>query len=210
MQWNDRPIRFVAGLHGNEKAPVRALESRGLRFVLGNPRAYERNVRFIERDLNASFGVEDGSYEALRAAEILRKIGEKEVVVDFHTTSASSVPFAILTDKKMLPLAERIGVAYAVLMTHNIKKGHALINFRDGISVEMHGYDTEESFQATLHVLRALSEERSVPVRVYEVYGVIKELGDYENFTEHPDGFTPVLVGEQSYDFIGLKARRLG
>lgn len=209
MDFQGRNIRTVAGQHGNEKGPVRALESLGTEFILGNPKAGEANVRFIDQDLNASYGTNTDAYESTRAQEILNEISEDEVVIDFHTTSAKGPPFAILMDLHMLPLAERTGLSHAVLMTHNIKKGHALINARDGIAVEISGYDTEESFDTSLRVLRNLESGKSSPLTLYEVYDLITELGEYENFVEHENGFFPVLVGEESYNFVGLKARKL-
>lgn len=209
MEFQGRNIRIVAGQHGNEKGPVRALESLGIEFILGNPKAGEANIRFIDQDLNASYGANTDAYESARAQEILTQISKDEVVIDFHSTSAKGSPFAILMDRDMLPLAERTGLSYAVLMTHNIKKGHALINARDGIAVEISGYDTEESFDTSLQVLRSLESKNSLPLALYEVYDLITEPGEYENFVEHENGFFPVLVGEESYDFIGLKARKL-
>ncbi len=209
MEFNGRTVQIVAGQHGNEKGPVRALISRGYEFVLGNPEAGNKNVRFIDQDLNASYGVYTDTLESKRSQEILDLIPLQDVVIDFHTTSAKGPPFAILMDKAMLPLAERTGLTHAVLMTHNIKKGRALINVRDGIAVEISGYDTQESFDTSLSVLDALESGESSPLTLYEVYGLITEPGVYENFVECEDGFYPVLVGEESYDFIGLKARKV-
>lgn len=209
MEFNGRAVRFVAGLHGKEKAPVRALHELGIDFILGNPSAYEQNVRFLDADLNACFGLVGEAYEHSRAEELLNEISKEELVVDFHTTSAGGEPFVILVSEDTLPLAERTGLGIAVLMSHNIKNGHALINHRDGISVEISGYDTPESSEITKQVIAHLFSGNTKPLEVYEVYDRIVEPGDYTNFVEHPDGFIPVLVGEESYDFIGLKARRL-
>jgi predicted deacylase len=210
MNWNERTIVLVAGLHGNERAPVRALAASGRPFVHGNPSAYEKNVRFVDADLNASFGVLGGTSEASRAEQLLTEIDESDLVVDFHTTASRGPTFAILTDIAMLPLARKTGLTHAVLMTHNIKKGHALINYRDGVSVEMSGHDTEESFETTLRVVECLEYGARGVMEVYEVYGVITEPGEYENFVLHAGGFYPVLVGEEAYNFIGLKARKFG
>jgi len=209
MEFEGRQIRFVAGLHGNEKAPVRALRDINIDFLLGNPIAYEGNVRYTDTDLNASFGAKLAGYEHLRAQEILKEISSEAVVVDFHTTSAITDPFTILVSASMLPLAARTGLSKAVLMNHNIKEGHALINHRDGISVELSGYDTQQSYAMTRHVIEHLASEESVPLTVYEVYERITQPGDYVNFVEHAQGFIPVLVGERAYDFIGLKARKV-
>lgn len=209
MEFEGRQIQFVAGLHGNEKAPVRALRDMNIDFLLGNPIAYEKNARYTDTDLNASFGTNFTGYEHLRAQEILKEVSSEAVVVDFHTTSAVTDPFTILVSVEMLPLAARTGLSNAVLMSHNIKESHALINHRDGISVELSGYDTQESYEMTRRVIEHLVSGESVPLTVYEVYERITEPGDYVNFVDHAHGFIPILVGEESYDFIGLKARRL-
>lgn len=209
MDFNGRAIRIVAGLHGNELAPVRALTARNIDFLPGNPRALERNTRLIDKDLNASFGIETEGYESGRAKELLALISLDEVVVDFHTTSAKSPPFVILTDRAMIPLAERTGLKHAVLMTHNIKEGHALINFRDGISIEISGYDTQESFDITLSVIEYLESGKHSSLELYEVFEKLVEPGEYRNFEQCDDGSFPILVGEDSYDFVGLKARKI-
>lgn len=208
MTLNGRSVHFIAGLHGNEKSPVRAMRDQSFEFTLGNPPAYEKNVRFIDFDLNASFKRAGDDYEAKRAAELLELIGENEIVVDFHTTSAVTESFVILTDINMLPYAEFTGLKHAVLMTHNIKSGHALINHRNGISIELSGYDTEDSYNETRSILSRLEQERRSPITLYEVYDRITEPGDYVNFQENADGFYPILVGEEAYNFIGLKARK--
>ncbi len=181
----------------------------GLEFILGNPQAFAANKRFIDRDLNASFETGGDSYEERRATEILGEVDTGNFVIDFHTTSSVTEPFVILTNKKMLPFAEFTGLKSVVLMTHNIKKGHALIDHRDGMSIEISGYDTPEGYRDTRSILRALESGTSTPITAYEVYGRITEPGTYVNFQQHPDGFYPIFVGEEAYDFIGLKARRI-
>jgi hypothetical protein len=205
-----RRVHVIAALHGNEKGPVRALEDSDIEFTLGNPKAYAANTRYIDRDLNASFKIQaDSSYEAGRASELLNEIHAADLVIDFHTTSAVTRPFVILTDPTMLSYVEYTGLDTAVVMTHNIKAGHALINHRDGFSVEISGYDTPESAETTRKVIEHIQKGERTPFTVYEVFGRISEPGTYENFTYHSDGFYPILVGETSYDFIGLKARKL-
>lgn len=206
---NSQNIILVAGLHGNERAPVRAFSENNISFILGNPMAYESNARFTEQDLNASFGVSNKTYESRRAAEILEEIGADKMVIDFHTTAAATPPFAIAVDEKMIPLAERSGLGRLVIMKYNIKNGQALINYRDGISVEAGKHDDPDSYQTALRVVENIKSGKKFPLEIYEVYGKIDKSGDYSNFSEHPDGFVPVLAGETSYDFYGLKAKRI-
>lgn len=204
-----RSIIFVAGLHGNELATVRALKKARIPFILGNPRAAKKNVRFTARDLNASFNVKGKSYEIKRAKEILQAIPRDSLVVDFHTTRAKTAPFAIVTDKSMIPFAATTGLTNVVLMKYNMKRGHALIDHCDGISVEAGSHDTRASHNTTLRVARNVLRRERHPIVVYEVYGKLAKPGKYRNFKKHPLGFVPVLAGETSYNFYGLKARRI-
>ena len=104
---------ILGGVHGNERTGIelikrlyRVLDSqekklvRGqLFFVLGNPRAMEKNVRFIERDLNRLFSptrllqAPDGSYEDLRCREIAQILRSADISIDIHSTNKPSLPF---------------------------------------------------------------------------------------------------------------------
>lgn len=207
MNLKGRKIIFVAGLHGNEKMPVKALKENNISFVLGNPRALKKSARFIDCDLNSSFGLRNKSYEAKRAKEILKEIGKNDLTVDFHTTTATTAPFVIITDKKMLSLAAKTGLSKVVLMKHNIKRRRALIDYRNGISIEMGNHKSKKNYSLTLKIARNILSGKKYPVKLFEVYGKITEPGHYHNFKKHSGGFIPVLAGEKAYDFYGLKAR---
>lgn len=203
----------MTAVHGNEILPTLALASVGKEQVVANPRALSQGVRFVERDLNASFGTEGNSYEEKRACELMKLIDPKSLVIDFHTFSCESEPFAIIVDLDMIPLASSLGLKYVVYMKHNIKAGHALINHRDGVSIEVGGHSEERSFENTLKILERLENDEIHPekVRVFEVYDRIKEKGDYKNFIEKY-GVVPVLYGERAYPgqgYYGLLAREI-
>jgi predicted deacylase len=119
-------VIFVAGLHGNEPAGVRALrrvfsamppaqQVRGEVLALaGNLPALENGTRYVDDDLNRGWWPDavDGaspsseeSSEALDRREIITIIGHAlarargaPVVVDLHTTSSDSPPFVTLGD----------------------------------------------------------------------------------------------------------------
>lgn len=205
--------QYVTSVHGNEYMPTLALASQGIAQVVANPRALARGVRYCEKDLNASFGTGGQAYEEKRARELVEILDKNKLVVDFHTFSCVSESFAIIVDPAMLPLASSLGIKRVVYMKHNIKAGHALINYRHGVSVEVGGHSDPSSFETTLKIMRKLENDRVNPgkVRVYEVYGRIEERGEYTNFVE-TNGFFPVLYGERAYDnagFYGLKAHEI-
>jgi|GEM_PF-1178508 len=208
------PYTFVAGLHGNETTPYFALCSAGIPTILGNPRAAFEGKRFIERDLNASFGCHKTQLiEERRAQELLRCIPSNKPVIDFHTFSCESEPFVVIVDRTQIALASMLGIKKIVLMSHNIKAGYALINHRVGVSVEVGMHGSESAWNTTLKVIEAL--KNGVPsdtAELHEVYGIIEERisrsgSEYKNFAHHPDGFIPVLAGEKAYIHPGLKSR---
>jgi succinylglutamate desuccinylase len=119
----------LAGLHGDEGAGVEALErvrrtletaaprARGrLVGVLGNLRALERGVRYLERDLNrgwwdenvAALLAQDASSddpedveqrELLALLEAIETEAERPLVfLDLHSTSADGPPFSCMPD----------------------------------------------------------------------------------------------------------------
>ena len=107
-----RKLAVVGGTHGNEYTGscllkmihARDLFSRYATFsagtLLANPKACERNVRFMDADLNRSFfhnDLEDAArvgYEADRAKTINQVLGPKgnpttDLIIDVHTTTTN-------------------------------------------------------------------------------------------------------------------------
>ena len=113
-------LLVLGALHGNEPDGVIALQSvlatvqsQGLSLkgsvtgLLGNRRAYNRGLRYLERDLNRGWGdafdPEDETAlerRELRAAielelQAAQQAGEPLLVLDLHSTSGPGAPFAI-------------------------------------------------------------------------------------------------------------------
>ena len=106
----EKRLLIVSGTHGNEINPIWAVDKfkkligfnckdRNLEFILGNPEAYKRGLRYIDIDLNRSFNVNKTSanqnlYEIERAEYLLRNFGIKgsqpcHIAIDLHTTTSS-------------------------------------------------------------------------------------------------------------------------
>lgn len=85
-------LLVIGGTHGNEMLGiqlVKLLQDMPIDDVdtlIGNHRAVAVSQRFIETDLNRSFGVDGSSYEMWRAREIERLIAQYDMVFDFHNT----------------------------------------------------------------------------------------------------------------------------
>lgn len=140
-------LLLSAGVHGNETAPVELLDTlihaiaRGdlrprvrILFLIGNPAALRRQVRFVEQDINRLFNGRhelSSGLEAIRACELERLAasffhppGRQRLHYDLHTSARGSriEPFALCPwqegrDPSTSGFAwlRRLGVAAAVL-----------------------------------------------------------------------------------------------
>lgn len=87
-------VLVIGGMHGNEPLGVEVVRLfqinpvDNIDVVLANEQAIEADCRFVIQDLNRSFPGNDKSndYELERAAQLLRRAKEYDVVLDFHNT----------------------------------------------------------------------------------------------------------------------------
>lgn len=86
-------LLVLGGTHGNEQLGVNLVKSLnerpidGVDCLIANPKATKRGIRFVESDLNRSFGNQlQQSYEVRRAQELVKKLAQYDVVLDFHNT----------------------------------------------------------------------------------------------------------------------------
>ena len=84
---------YVTYTHGNEKPPYPISHA-----IVANPIARAQDKRYIESDLNRSFGVSSPrTYEEKRAREIKGVMNRYDLVVDIHRTVSQSLFCAIVT-----------------------------------------------------------------------------------------------------------------
>jgi len=104
-----KKILIVSGTHGNELNPVWAVkkfrnlinkspQSESMEFILGNPKALEEGLRYIDADLNRSFNVaktlsNQNFYEINRSEYLINEYGFQgnkscSIVIDLHTTTS--------------------------------------------------------------------------------------------------------------------------
>ena len=102
-------ILIVSGTHGNEINPVWAVNqfckqdnitdnNIEYKFIIGNPLAYKKGVRYLDTDLNRSFdfkkNLDKANYEVDRAKFLVEKFGINssepfKIAIDLHTTTAN-------------------------------------------------------------------------------------------------------------------------
>jgi succinylglutamate desuccinylase len=108
-------VVIVGGTHGNEPGGVKAivelhrafgngkvsLNQGKISFLLGNPNAYEKDIRYIDYDLNRHFNKrEASSVEGRRALEIKRFLKDNddiEALLDLHSVSIGDFRLLVYT-----------------------------------------------------------------------------------------------------------------
>ena len=110
-----KTLAVFAGVHGNEKAGVFALQkilkeikiTKGVvYFVFANLQAIEKDARCIEKNLNRCFlkGNTGVTYEDKRAQELMPVLDECDVLLDLHASPAKkTIPF-IICEKNSLDI----------------------------------------------------------------------------------------------------------
>lgn len=134
-------VVIVGGTHGNETAGLKAIVrlhqafgrgdiplKRGkISFLLGNPEAYRKNVRYVDYDLNRAFVQSDTStVEGRRASEITTFLADNEdinALLDLHSVSIGDFKIVVYTranpdNSDLAVKLSSIGLHFAFLPEH--------------------------------------------------------------------------------------------
>lgn len=128
-------ILVLGGMHGNEMLGIKLVESlvynpiEGIDAIIANPDAVKAQTRYIETDLNRSFGTSDpSSVEENRAQELSEIVATYDIVFDFHNTqtAADSCCFVGVNCSPMLyDQVRRLGFGNLIEATYDcINKYH--------------------------------------------------------------------------------------
>lgn len=213
-------IVVVCCLHGDEVFGERIFsyyqdkleDMAGIRLILANEEAYNKNVRFIDDDLNRNFpGDEHGNHEEQLAAKILPYITDAEYILDIHTTTSDIVmtPIVASLNKKVKDIINLTTSNEVAYMTNGISD-HALIGqVSAGVSLEFNEMyaQSQQALDDMVTVIEGLlsaKKNRPVSRRVYMINGTIPlniELPSTTlNFQKVASlGFHPFLLHEKSY-----------
>lgn len=184
-------VVIIGATHGNEKTGAWLIEKWKAQpsllpskheylLLMGNPKALEQNLRFVDFDLNRSFngGNQDSkTYEYIRAKELKNKLkewtkGEDFFLIDLHTTTSNMGTTFIMSEK------ERLNAEVMRIVQNQLPESHLLFSFYDqqniylnslsryGVLIEVGpvaqnlllGSAIEAMERATLETLKALPE----------------------------------------------------
>jgi len=125
-------ILVIGGTHGDERTGIEVAvhlmnsKFQGIDALISNRRAVNLGKRFVETDLNRSFGVEHPkSYEEFRARMISSKLRQYDLVLDFHNTTSKTTCGIVTTEKPsniQIAVLEAFGLRKCIIMP----AGHSL------------------------------------------------------------------------------------
>lgn len=226
-------ILLLGSQHGNEPLGDLLYERikthhphllKNITYKLGNPKAHKEKVRYIESDMNRSYGGTANTYEEKRAQHILKFISEGnfDLVLDLHTTVCDQPPCFILPE--LTPATRTFirasHIERVVLLTDPMVRTSLTGVHPRAMAIEV------ANSQLTPRLLDNLCEDiaryvkddiKSATKKVYDVPSLLLKtevapelLGSLINFEKTKDGFIPILTGNNSYrkntHYLGFKA----
>eukprot|EP00929_Paragymnodinium_shiwhaense_P112764 TRINITY_DN81030_c0_g1_i1.p1 TRINITY_DN81030_c0_g1~~TRINITY_DN81030_c0_g1_i1.p1 ORF type:complete len:345 (-),score=52.18 TRINITY_DN81030_c0_g1_i1:8-985(-) len=132
-------VAVLGGVHGNERTGVQVVRrlverfsaappdiSGELTLAVGNPEAVDRDVRYVEEDLNRCFGQEveqggpngDTVLERRRARDLAPHLQNLDVLIDLHATNKPSEPFVRLPGPVCESFFQRCERAFLAWLPH--------------------------------------------------------------------------------------------
>lgn len=152
-----KKILFVAASHGDEPIgliAVKNLKKRKLKqkfdCLIANPKAFKKNIRFIDTDMNRVYpGNSSGNNEERRADAILHTTKKKkyDFVIDLHGTVSKTGVFGIITKLNFdnLKLALMFNLKRIVIWPDSKESNGSLSTFtKCGMEIESGPKDNEK------------------------------------------------------------------
>ena len=234
-------ILFIVATHGNEDFSIEVLKKLenvcpkneyGYDWIIGNPRAQEKSVRYIEKDLNRSApgDITSDIYEEKRAAEIIEISKNYDCIIDVHGTKSdlgiiTIIPYPTLQN---LLLASLFSIKKNVIWyaKSSLKQG-SLVQFVDKPAIEIEcGPKNDKKIQEDLYIilekfLTEIKETISLSVlrtiekkNFYHVYDKLlgehnSSLQDFKKTTINKETFYPFLSGNEYKGITCYKMKKI-
>ncbi len=220
-------IYVIGAQHGNELfglkilAHLQALDHPSIKLRIGNLEAIAKKRRYIESDLNRSFGEgPNTSLEHTLAAHIQSEIEayQPDLILDLHTSrgKVGVVGIAASISPHLNHLAARLGMTRLVTMPESIASNSLIGQYPEtSLSLEFGTGQRSDALalktaRAIVGLLESPQQNRSTKIPHYIVKRMIgnhEAPGDQlENYTYNQtlDGY-PFLVGKNTYsEFRGF------
>lgn len=169
-------ILVLGGTHGNERlgielvALLKKQPIQGVDATLANPKAIKAGKRFVESDLNRSFGASfPGTYESRLAARLAKLTRSYDVVLDFHNTQTpkNNCTFVgVGCDQQLFSAIKQLGLTRCVEATYDCINKYCLNSISVEISVDDE-LDDATYWYRQIECLASTNLGRSASVDVY-------------------------------------------
>lgn len=229
-QQGEISITMVCGVHGEEVFShevflhfVSKIDAfPGLKIVLANEEAIEKQERYIDEDLNRSFAAKEcHTHEQKLAQELLKEIQEGEYVLDIHTTISELTMVPIITSlneatKQVINLTTSEQV---VFVESPLADKSMIGQIPNGVSLEYNvAYAKELNRLKELEeLILGLLQNNQVEQQIRELYTVTGTIPKTIQMPEYANNFVyveelgvyPFLYAKDSYKYIhGLAATK--
>jgi succinylglutamate desuccinylase len=214
-------ILFLTATHGDEGfvEVFKKLEKKysqakyGYDWIISNERAYEKNTRFTEKDLNRSAPgtVKSNIYEEKRAAEIIEKSRLYDLIIDIHGTKSDFGIVTIIT----YPTIQNLTLAYmspnkriVIWYAKESQANGPLTQFCHCPAIEFecgpkNNIETAEKLYKALE--KILQQKKSFSLtqtlklekdkELYAVYGKMMSESKKQTFVD----FTPITINKETF-----------
>lgn len=197
-------------------------------FKIGNPKAHQAGVRYIESDLNRSYNGNGITYEEKRAEYLRAYISENkfDIILDLHTTVSHQPPCFIThaIRDEVRPFLRASHIERVVLLSDPIIHSSLDSVSPNVIALEIANRDINDALLDNLcqDLERYIQGDTGYATKkVYDVPSLllksevpIEQVDSLVNFQPTPQGFIPILVstGAGSYSeithYLGFKATK--
>ncbi|MEF8853523.1 MAG: succinylglutamate desuccinylase/aspartoacylase family protein [Haloarculaceae archaeon] len=211
----DPEVAVVGGIHGDEPCGVRAVEhfvdaepavDRPVAFVLANEEAVERDVRYVESDLNRAFpGDPDGETHEERLAHAIGEAVGDCTTLALHSTQSYEHLFALVDEVDDLTRAVCPRLSVDAVVETGTKGGRIFDAVPATVEVEC-GYQGSDraaanAVQVTREFLGAtgvfpdVDHHREIELPVFRLGHPIPKRAA-EEYEVYAENFEEVLAGE--------------
>lgn len=228
-----KKVLIIGSQHGNELLGIRLYEhyrdsrpelEEYVTYLCANPRAFARNTRFTETDLNRSYASEQPeTYEEKRASWILDYIRthDFDYILDVHTSTSDVGSIFITPTLDGIPgqIISYSTFDKVAIMPEEIVKQSLIGKCDKSISIEINEQEsTQPSVMKDLselvtNLIKQETQKRPKKRTLYFIERLMlkDDLEEgAENYKALHTGKYPVLIGEKNYvKYIGFLANRI-
>lgn len=221
-------VAIIAAMHGNEVYGVKLYElftkryprlANSVKLIIGNKAAHNKNVRYIDADMNRQYGATKQSHEQNEITRVDSELNEfkPDYIIDIHTTKRNSGIFFIsdTPNTARRRIYDMLDMDVCIMQDSVIKRSF-IGTYPNAVSLEYSlrsiTKDTTEKF---INALSKLVEDDSVKTHNERQYVATKlitksEYHKYEGLKNHdnkPEGLAlmvPADISEMDAEYYGF------